>query len=198
MKKAGIVVGVTLIALACFIFWLVGNKDSKKPEGVGVSPAPSSSVQISAPVNPKDNGTTPVAPPVQPVQPVPQQPQPVPAVPVQTQPQVESPKQVFMEFDESQVEKELGKPLSTRKELMIVAKKKIVLMDSNVTAKDNKQLVYAVDLLGNNNSTRLTLYLNGASYAGVGVGDRLQVEYSLYKNTAGVEFPVVINAEKSQ
>jgi hypothetical protein len=182
-KKAGIIVGIAFIIVACIVYWLVGNITKNKGEGVN-TPSPSS---FSTPT-------------------------PTIAIPVTQQTQTEPPKtstdipvkvpvkeipegsQVFKELDEVA----LGEPTTTREEIMVVAKKKVVLLDSNFGAKEGKQLVYTVDLLGNNNSTRLSLYLNKTAYDGVTIGDRLQVKYSVFSNDVGVQFPVVISAEKKE
>jgi lipopolysaccharide export system protein LptC len=181
-KKAGIIVGIALIAVACIIYWLVGNK-TKKGEGVN-TPSPSS---VSTPA-PKVTSTSTQQTPIEPSK----TPTVTPAQVAVSEIPVGS--QVFQELDEVS----LGLPTITSEEIMVVAKKKVILLDSNYGAKEGKQLVYSADLLGNNNNTRLSLYLNKTAYDGIAIGDRLQVKYSVFSNNVGVQFPVVISAEKKE
>lgn len=184
-KKAGIVVGIALFVVAGLLYWWFGGSHDKKSGGENSSPVSYAQPQPSA--------SQPTASVQQPTQSAPVG----VSEPVQSAP-VDEPKKTFIEVDDAQVKKELGDPVTTRKELMVVSKKKLVVMDSDVSSKAGKQMVYAIDLLGSNNSTTLTVYLNGAAYQGVSIGDRLMVEYAIYKNKVGVELPVVISVEKSQ
>lgn len=181
-KKAGIVVGVTIILLACGIFWFVNNMDKEGAEG---NPAPSVQEKPNQQkvVTEQTNQST--------QQPANQTGSTGSNQQVQPQPSVEQ-KQVFSILDES----ELGNPFITRSEVMVVAKKKLVLMDSNFGEDTDKQLVYAVDLLYGDKT--MTLYLNGVAYKSLKVGDKLKVDYSIYKNDKGVEFPIINSVEQVQ
>lgn len=170
MKKAGIVVGLTLILLAGVLFWVTSQIEKKEGRAgeKQSSPAPSfiaESPKETREVNVKlseDSG----------------------------QDNRQESGKTFMEF----VEEELGKPKASYTEIMVVSKKKVVLFDGSVGTKENKQLVYSVDLLGNNMNS-FSLYLNKSAYDMLKVGDKLKVEYVIYENDVGTKFPAVISVE---
>jgi hypothetical protein len=198
-KKAGIVVGLVAMLLAGFIYWYSHSLDTKKAADVKTTPAASSTSmekpepkpvpvsqttekttgEVKGNSSPDDSSKSYNSKPVSPV---------TGSITDQEQ------ERVFKELEEG----DLGKPVATSTEILIVVKKKLVLMDGAYGTTENKQLVYAVDMLGNDNSTRLTLYLNQSAYSGVSLGDRLKVQYFTYKNASGVKFPVVISAEKPE
>jgi hypothetical protein len=183
LKKAGVVVGVTIILLAGILYWTAGNIKKGGAEG---TKTPSAQISSSEALNgvtekkitaikatPKEpvKETAPVQPVVQPV----------------IQPVIQ--KHVFTELDES----DLGSPIITRTEVMVVSSKKIILIDSNFGEKTDKQLVYCVDLLYGDGV--LSFYLNGSSYKSLTVGNKLKVDYEVYKNNNGVSFPVIVSVE---
>lgn len=90
----------------------------------------------------------------------------------------------------------LGEPITTKTEIMVVSDKRIQLMDGNYGTTKDKQLVYIADLLGGNETYHL--YLNGSAYKSVDVGDKLKVKYSVYQNSTGVEFPVIMNVTTAE
>lgn len=169
MKKAGVVVGLTLILLAGVLFWVTSQmeKDDRAGEKRS-SPAPSFVVE-----EPKETKTVDVKPSAD-----------------SSQDNRQESGKTFMEF----AEEELGEPKATYTEIMVVSKKKVVLLDGSVGTKENKQLVYSVDLLGNNTNS-FSLYLNKSAYDALKVGDKLKVEYLIYENDIGTKFPAVINVE---
>ena len=199
-KKAGIVVGLVAMLLAGFIYWYSHSLDTEKAADVKTTPAASSTStektdpkpvpvsdtsktntgEVKDNSSPDDSSKSYNSKPASPV--------------TVTMPEQDEQEQVFKELEEG----DLGKPVATSTEILIVVKKKLVLMDGAYGTSENKQLVYAVDMLGNDNNTRLTLYLNQSAYAGVSLGDRLKVQYFTYKNSSGVKFPVVISAEKPE
>lgn len=191
MKKAGIVVGVTIIILAVALYWVVGNMKKDRAEGTTPSAQtltnskqtenkantggnkPDTTTQsnsvTTAPTQQSGNTTTTPVQPITPVQ-----------------------KQVFKELDES----ELGNPITVRTEIMVVSSKKIILMDSNFGENNGKQLVYCVDLIYGDGT--LNFYLNGTTYQNLKVGDKLKVDYQVYKNNQGVSFPVIMSVDAVQ
>lgn len=180
-KKAGIVVGVTIILIACLLYWWVGKMDDKKVEEV----TPTTEVTDITTVTPSDPNTK-----TEVVEPLPVETQPTvvetPTLPVEEQ------KQVFSILDEG----DLGEPLITRTEIMVVSKKKVVLMDSAFGTDGGKQLLYAVDLMYGEGL--MTLYLNGVVYTTLNVGDKLQVDYKVFKNDKGVSFPTITSVDTVQ
>lgn len=202
MKKAGIVVGTTLIVLAVVIFWLskslggseTGGEDSPPVSSVvetnqgdnlvgeqptGGAPSNSNGVENSGvTTDGQQANPEPVVEPAHSDTPVDREPTP--------------PSKTFLELDESQ----LGEPSLTKTEIMVVADKRVVLLDGSVGTKENKQLVYSVGLLDSTNNTKFSLYLNKGAYDILSIGDKVKVEYLLYTNDIGTEFPAVITAEK--
>lgn len=188
-KKAGIVVGIALIILAGVIYWTFGNKDEQTAEGETTPSASLVSTEEKPKPKPKPVETTPLEPieqkePVtQPVQPV----EPVVVTPVEDKPQ-----SVFSEVDAEA----LGKPIITRQEVMVVSKKKVLILDSEYGKNTGKQLAYTAELLSGDET--MSLFLNGVAYESVKIGDKLKVDYNIYKNDKGVEFPVIMNVATVQ
>ncbi|MNV37154.1 hypothetical protein D3C71_1286630 [compost metagenome] len=180
-QKAGIVIGVMLFVLAGVIYWFFGDKP--KAEEVSISSASSFPQETATP--------TPVV-----TTPPPAQIQEGKEGYVSTEGVVS--KKIFKEVDENS----LGDPANTVKEVMVVAKKKVVLMDSNAFNvgedynKEGKQLYYVVDVGALSGTTKLSLYLNYSAYSSLNIGDKLSVTYKLYKNKSQIEFPLVISTEK--
>lgn len=82
-----------------------------------------------------------------------------------------------------------------KNEIMVVARKKLVLLDGAVGTSGNKQLHFGVDLR-TASDTVLTLFLSEEAFTGVIVGDRLNVVYKVYRNDVGTEFPVIVSVNK--
>lgn len=191
MKKAGIIVGVTIILLAVGIYWFVGslNKDKKDAEGEN---KPSASVisgdkpQIEP--HQENQQTEPTD-----TEPVPQNQtngSNNPAVNGVQDGNIEKvdQKQVFSEIDEQS----LGNPVISRTEVLIVAKKKLLLLDTSYGTNEGKQLSYVIELIAGEGT--LMMPVNGVAYDLIKIGDKLKVDYSVYRNESGVEFPVIMNA----
>lgn len=87
-------------------------------------------------------------------------------------------------------------PTSEVNEVMLVSSKKIMLIDMAVNSKDNKQMVYVIDML-TADSKKVSLYVNGVVYNDINVGDTLNIQYNKYVNKNGVEIPLVIQATKT-
>lgn len=186
-KKAGIVVGIIIFLLAGVIYWFVGNMEKQDAEGIKNPSA--SFVEKEKPVVETEVEKQEPQEPVQTENPQTQpnqDNQPIPPV------QVVEQKQVFIEIDESA----LGNPIITRTEVMVVAKKKIVVMDSNYGQNDGKQMVYSLELLSG--EEKISFFLNGVAYDSINVGDKLKVDYNVYKNNNGVSFPIIRNVETVQ
>jgi len=182
MKKAGILVGSVLILLAVVIFWLSKSLGSSSEPKTGGADAP----PVSHTIAPQPQTGEADAPSVSHM--------------VASQPQsggtdgnvVDAPSKTFLELDESQ----LGEPVLTKTEIFVVADKKVIVLDGAVGTKLNKQLVYSVGLLDSSNNAKFSLYLNKAGYDTLNIGDRVKVQYYVFKNDVGTEFPAVISAER--
>lgn len=194
-KKAGIVVSLTIIAIACGIFWFVHSQESGEKEGVVTTPPSSNTETVKQPVTKQEVVGAVETPKV--VEPV------VVAQPVEkaviTQP-VEQPitdvsgvrDHVFYDVDPDS----LGKAVSKHTEVMIVSKKKAVVLDGQYGKKENKQLVFVLELMYGNET--MDFYLNGSAYQGINVGDKLKVDYEIHKNDVGVSFPVIMSVIKAE
>lgn len=86
-------------------------------------------------------------------------------------------------------------PTSVENEVMIVASKKVLLIDMEVGSNENKQMVYVLDMLSAD-SKKVSLYVNGVVYDDIKVGDALNIQYNKYVNKNGVEVPLVLQATK--
>lgn len=84
-----------------------------------------------------------------------------------------------------------------KQEIVVVANKKLLLMDSQVGGSGEKQLQYVADVL-TTNSDKLSLFLNESAYNSISVGSKLLVTYKVYTNDVGVEFPVVVDAQVTE
>lgn len=169
MKKAGIIVGITIVILALVIYWIAtAVRSDREAGGIGDPPASFVSegqqvVQTSGQPSSSTNNTG----------------------------SNKNEEKVFMYFDD----KSLGDPKDTKNEIMVVSKKKIVLMDAARGTREGKQLVYCVDLFGSD-SEQISLYLNQTAYNSLDIGDKVRVKYLVYENNVGTKFPAVISAEK--
>ena len=175
MAKAGWIVGITFVILACVIYWFTSGYEKEGEK----TPSFSSEQGSSVPVNNEPIEETPI-----------EEPSSTDIVEVDIVEPIEEPQQVFMELDVSQI----GEPVVRKTELMQVAEKNVVLLDGNAGGLDSKQMVYALKLSYGSGKT-MSIFLNGVAYASLEVGDKLKVEYDLYSNDAGVTFPIIISAD---
>lgn len=84
-----------------------------------------------------------------------------------------------------------------KQEIVVVANKKLLLIDGQVGGSGEKQLQYVADVL-TTNSDKLSLFLNESAYNSISVGSKLLVTYKVYTNDVGVEFPVVVDAQVTE
>lgn len=198
-KKAGILVGLAVIALAISLWFIFGDKKEEPMAGGGnTSPAsvvkeqPESAVKETGQVTggtKETSSNTQVAP----SEPVKVQPDTKTTKDATTTAQVNPPvekkaKQEFLKIDES----DMGQSVISRSEVMVVAKKEVLVLDGDVGTKNSKQLAYTVQMLSG--SDRFSLFLNGDVYKQIKIGEKLKVDYNVYRNDKGVDFPVVMNA----
>lgn len=174
MKKAGTIIGVLIFLLALGVYWITQHISNSGVVGVIASPTPvvaSSQPSNSTPTTSADSSTSTSTP--QPKDTV---------IPQQTQ---ATSTHVFSTLSPSS----LGQPYATNTEVMLVSDKTLVLLDSAYGTNQGKQLSYAVDLLYTGGTLRL--FLSQSAYNALSVGDKLKVSYAVYRNSAGVQFPVI-------
>lgn len=176
-KKAGIIVGIVVIVLAVVI-WRIGVANSK-PDIVDSNRGNQSDVVGGLPedlngsessIGGNNGGDTNVTPVQQ-----------TPVVQVPSTPAVTE-----------LVDSDLGEIKAVKNEIMVIAKKKIVVLDK-VYGDRGKQLAYCLDLLNSTNDN-FSLYVNGSVYKDLNVGDKLAIEYNLHSNDSGAEFPIILSA----
>lgn len=182
-EKAGIVVGCLFIILALLTYWMFGNKPEEKTPVTKLVP------EVTETAKPTTKPTLPPSPtegaaPITKVE------------PVQSSGVLST--TVFSEFPADTLEKELGEPIITNAEVMVVTNRKVTLLDYNAGTgtTDGKQLSYSLTLLSADNSRTLTAFMNASAFSGIAVGERLTVTYHIYKNANGVEFPLIVSIEK--
>lgn len=96
------------------------------------------------------------------------------------------------EIDESSL-KDLK--VINKEEIAVISSKKLILLDTGVDSDIDKMLVYCFDLLTPGN-LELNLYVTKTTYDSFNVGDKLTVNYDLYENNNGLNFPVINSATK--
>lgn len=203
-RKAGIIIGLLVVTLAISLWFIFGDSKPETRAGGGKTPPasvvkkqPQSSANTSEQVG--TTSSTQVEEKTEQVsdessnEQIKSQPQTVTTKEVTTTSQVnpsaeKKPKQEFLKIDEEG----MGQSVISRSEVMVVAKKEVIVLDGAVGTKKSKQLVYAVQMLSG--SDRFSLFLNGVVYKQVNVGEKLKVDYDVYRNDNGVDFPVVMNA----
>lgn len=82
-----------------------------------------------------------------------------------------------------------------RTEIMIVSKKKLMLADLNKSEKDEKQILFVMELLNSNNE-KISLYVNQNVYNTMEIGNKLNVTYNTYTNTNGIKIPFICEVLK--
>ncbi|HFL3653889.1 TPA: hypothetical protein ACG3P3_001613 [Clostridioides difficile] len=80
-------------------------------------------------------------------------------------------------------------------EIMIISKKKLMLADLNKSEKDEKQILFAMELLNSNNE-KISLYVNQNIYNTMEIGNKLNVTYNTYTNTNGIKIPFICEVVK--
>ncbi|MDM9944017.1 hypothetical protein [Clostridioides difficile] len=80
-------------------------------------------------------------------------------------------------------------------EIMIVSKKKLMLADLNKSEKDEKQILFVMELLNSYNE-KISLYVNQNIYNTMEIGNKLNVTYNTYINTNGIKIPFICEVVK--
>lgn len=182
-KKAGIIIGALFIIAVLFLNWMFNGNKEDNTKAEGSKPPSAYSVTENKPVEKPKTPQVPSTPVKEDV--------PTEVTQVDTFDSNETTKKTaFKELEES----DLGKPVISRTEVMVVSKKKVIVLDGDVATSESKQLVYAVDLLTGDET--LSLYLNGVTFNELRVGDKLKVVYNVHKNDANVDFPVIMSVDR--
>lgn len=199
MKKAGIILGIFFIVIAillCVFGLKFVNKDTSTDESNTNISENVNNTDVQAPVlenNPQgsevatqpDTTNNVVETPVE---------TPSPAV---TQPSGNTTvvekvitKEIsgVMTIDESG----LGEPIVTKEVIVHITNKRIMMIDENTDSTEPKMLTYCFDVLTPEN-TKLTLFVTNVVYVQYNVGDMLKVNYQVYQNDKGIQFPLVLN-----
>ncbi len=209
-KKAGILVGVVLFALAIGVYWIAKDRGSnEEPQKIAVASQPVASAPAKTAQPEKTEVKTPtessgatasggsaVSTPVTTATP---EPAAEPKVVVPDVDQYTNGVKGTTGTNEKTAitvlnEGDLGKPSQDIMAPMVVIAKNVVLLDQDQTQSTGKQLVYMLNLTGGS-TLKLSLYVNGTAYNGLEIGDKLNITYKVYKNKEGVQFPIVVSAE---
>jgi hypothetical protein len=67
-----------------------------------------------------------------------------------------------------------------------------MMIDENTDSSEPKMLTYCFDVLTPENM-KLTLFVTNVVYTQYNVGDMLKVNYQIYQNDKGIQFPLVLN-----
>lgn len=184
MKKAGIILGVFFIIIA-ILLCVFGLKYIEK----GQTEQPNT--EVSENMGNNDVQTPTVEQPIE-QQPMEQQPPVVEQTPEVVEKVVEKvvTKEVsgVMTIDESG----LGEPVATKEVIVHITNKRIMMIDENTDSSEPKMLTYCFDVL-TPESMKLTLFVTNVVYTQYNVGDMLKVNYQIYQNDKGIQFPLVLN-----
>ena len=74
--------------------------------------------------------------------------------------------------------------------IAFISNKRIMLIDENPDGTDKKTLTYCFDVLTPDNKS-LVLFVTKTVYEAYKVEDKLKVNYEIFTNDLGVEFPIV-------
>lgn len=188
-KKHGVVLGITIVVIALLIWWVAtaimnnnsnSNNSSKKPTTTQSSQTQSSNNNTSKkPVASNTNTNK-------------EESTSKPNKDTETNNNVSEGSGVYKLIDQNS----LG-VASEKQEIVVVANKKLLLIDGQVGGTGEKQLQYVADVL-TTNSDKLSLFLNESAYNSISVGSKLLVTYKVYTNDAGIDFPVVVDAQVTE
>ena len=180
MKKAGIFLGVIFIVVAILLCVFGLRLIDKQPEQT-----PDSEVV-------QNEQTSPVETPVVETPPVVDTPPVVETPPVENTTVVEKviTKEIsaVMTLDESQ----LGEPVASKEAIARIVNKRIMMVDEQTDSTSPKMLTYCFDVMTPDNM-QLTLFVTNSVYTVYNLGDMLQVNYNIYTNDKGIQFPLVLN-----
>lgn len=187
MKKAGIFLGVIFIVVAILLCVFGLRIIDKEPVETPNSEVVEQTPPVETPVV-----DTPVVetPPVVDT--------PIVDTPIVETPPVESTTVVekvitkeissVMTLDESQ----LGEPIASKEAIARIVNKRIMMVDEHTDSTAPKMLTYCFDVMTPDNM-QLTLFVTNSVYTVYNLGDMLQVNYNIYTNDKGIQFPLVLN-----
>lgn len=200
MKKAGIILGIFFIVIA-ILLCVFGLKYINKGETQDPNTEVVENIDNSA-------NTEVQNPPVEQTPVIEQQPI-VEQTPVVQQPTTETQTQTpNVEVVEKVITKEvsgvmtidesgLGEPIMTKEVIVHITNKRIMMIDEDTDSTEPKMLTYCFDVLTPENM-KLTLFVTNIVYTEYNVGDMLKVNYQVYQNNKGIQFPLVLNVTSVQ
>lgn len=190
MKKAGIVLGVFFIIIAivlCIFGMKFINKEPNSNEVVENTEVQTPVENNQQDVSTEVSNTQPIETPV-----------------VETQTPVVSETQIVEKVVTKEVsgvmtidESGLGEPIATKEVIVHITNKRIMMIDEDTDSTNPKMLTYCFDVLTPENM-KLTLFVTNVVYTQYNVGDMLKVNYQLYENNKGIQFPLVLNVMNVQ
>ena len=190
MKKVGIILGVFFIIVAVVIF-MISSKVEDTPKTEDGQPIEQVSTETTTGdkkenvVTDKDKGNSKVETETQ----NPNNQQPV-QQPVQQTPVVEKVVTKEVSAVKTISENDLVNPKGSYEVIAFISNKRIMLIDENPSGSDKKTLSYCFDVLTPDNKT-LVLFVTKSVYNNYNVQDKLKVNYEVFVNDIGVEFPIV-------
>ena len=198
MKKAGIILGIFFIVIATLLC-VFGLKYINKGETQDPNTEVVENIDNSA-------NTEVQNPPVEQTPVIEQQPI-VEQTPVVQQPTTET-QTPNVEVVEKVITKEvsgvmtidesgLGEPIMTKEVIVHITNKRIMMIDEDTDSTEPKMLTYCFDVLTPENM-KLTLFVTNIVYTEYNVGDMLKVNYQVYQNNKGIQFPLVLNVTSVQ
>lgn len=169
MKKAGIIIGILVILIAIILFGVSQIIEKKNIEKVNKLP----DIEVNTGKNQENVSNE---------------------TPSVTEKVVEVEKIVEKTISAvSTINKNtLDKAIIEKEEVVVIADKRLLLLDENYGEKHGKMLSYCFDVLTSDN-TKLVLFMTAKSYDSYKIGDKLLVKYEIYKNINDVSFPVVLS-----
>ena len=191
MKKAGIVICIFFFIVA-ILLCVFGLKLLNKSDTNSVQNEVVESVENNQEVQNQGNQNV-ENPPVQtPPEQIQQQTPPVQTQGGQTE--IYTEKVVTKEISGVMTidENSLGTPIATKEVIVHITNKRIMMIDEDTDSKEPKMLTYCFDVLTPENM-KLTLFVTNSVYTLYNVGDMLKVNYVIYTNDNGIQFPLVLN-----
>ena len=190
MKKVGIILGVFFIIVAVVIF-LISSKVEETPKTENGQPIEQVSTETTT-SDKKENVVTDKKKDTSNKETESSNPnnqQPV-QQPVQQTQVVE--KVVTKEISSVKTisENDLVNSKGSYEVIAYISNKRIMLIDENPSGSDKKTLSYCFDVLTPDNKT-LVLFVTKSVYNNYNVQDKLKVNYEVFVNDIGIEFPIV-------
>lgn len=173
MKKAGLVIGIAVILLAVILFGVSQFIEKKNVEKINKQVETNQDIEQEPIVENIPNNTVADEPKI-----------------------IEKTIEKTVERTISGVstinKNTLGDVYLEKEEVVVIADKRLILIDESYGEKSGKMLSYCFDVLTTDN-TKLILFMTAKAYDSYKIGDKLMVRYDIYKNVNDIKFPVVLS-----